>query len=389
MTITPITESDPLLTLCNKLAEADYITVDTEFLREKTYWPKLCLIQVASTEVEAVIDPLADGLDMAPFYDLMQKESILKVFHAARQDMEIFFQKMNSVPKPIFDTQIAAMVLGHGDQAGYETLVNKVLNRQVDKSARFTDWSMRPLNQKQLSYAQSDVTHLRDIYEKFAQQLAEMNRTSWVDDETAYLMDPATYTVIPEECWRRIKSRGTEPRFLGVLREVAAWREREAQARDIPKNRILRDEALLDIAGTKPQDVKALKKIRGVSDGFADGKMGNGILKAIATALDLPDEDLPRLPRRPRLPDGIGPLTDLLKVLLKRQSERHLIAARVVATSDELEKLASQDDPDIPAMSGWRWEVFGKRAMELKSGKLAITAKGKDIEIIEIEDDED
>lgn len=387
MEITAITETGPLNDLCDKLSEATYITVDTEFLREKTYYPKLCLIQVASREVEAVIDPLAEDLDMSSFYDLMKNESILKVFHAARQDMEIFFQKMDALPKPLFDSQVAAMVLGYGDQAGYETLVNKVLGKQVDKSARFTDWSMRPLSQKQLNYAQSDVTHLRDIYETFAKKLEEMGRTSWVEAETAYLIDPATYTVIPEECWKRVKSRGTEPRFLAVLREVAAWREREAQGRDIPKNRILRDEALLDIAGTKPRDINALKKIRGVSDGFAEGKMGRGLIEVIDIAMGLDSDDLPRLPRKPRLPDGIGPLTDLLKVLLKRQSERHLIAARVVATSDDLEKLASQDNPEIPAMSGWRWEVFGKRALELKSGKLAITAKGKDIEIIEIEDE--
>ncbi len=387
MTITAITETGPLNLLCDKLLEADYITVDTEFMREKTYYPKLCLIQVASPKVAAVIDPLAEGLDMTRFLELMSNESILKIFHAARQDMEIFFKLMDDLPKPLFDSQIAAMVLGYGDQAGYETLVNKVLGRQVDKSARFTDWSMRPLSEKQLSYAQSDVTHLRDIYENFATKLKEMGRESWVAAETAYLIDPATYTVIPEECWRRIKSRGSEPRFLGVLREVAAWRELEAQGRDIPKNRILRDEALLDIAGTKPRDTDSLKKIRGVSDGFAEGKMGRGLLEIIDKAMEIPSDELPRLPRKQRIADGVGPLTDLLKVLLKSQSEKHLIASRIVATSDELEKLASQDDPDIPAMSGWRWEVFGKRALELKSGKLGITANGKNIEIIEIEED--
>ncbi|MDX1738255.1 MAG: ribonuclease D, partial [Alphaproteobacteria bacterium] len=270
MTITPITETSVLESLCADLARSSYITVDTEFLREKTYWPRLCLIQVASPDVEAVIDPLADDLDMTAFYDLMRNRDILKIFHAARQDMEIFFLKMGELPAPIFDSQIAAMVLGYGDQAGYETLVNKVLGRSVDKSARFTDWSNRPLNQKQLSYAQSDVTHLRDIYDIFKTRLDEMGRGSWVEAETAYLMEESTYINEPYDCWRRIKSRGSEPRFLAVLREVAAWRETEAQNRDIPKNRILRDEALLDIAGSKPTDINSLKKIRGISDGFAE-----------------------------------------------------------------------------------------------------------------------
>lgn len=382
--ITLITDTDTLAAFCDKIADSDYITVDTEFLREKTYWPNLCLIQVACQGYEAIIDPLADGIDMSSFYTLMAKPDLMKVFHACRQDLEIFYQKMGSVPTPVFDTQIAAMVLGHGDQIGYETLVNRLLNRSLDKSARFTDWSLRPLNGKQLAYALSDVTHLCDIYELFRAELDRTGRESWLGEEMRNLVSPSTLEVDPDEAWRRIKSRGHNPRFLGVLKEIAAWREREAQARNLPKNRILRDEALLDVAGTKPRSPKELTKIRGVSDGFAEGKMGAGLLGAVERGLNLPESELPRVKKKERLPEGVGPLSDLLKVLLKHECERHQVAARIVASSDDLERIASEKEPDVAAMQGWRYEIFGKRAMELKAGKLAMSVRGRSIRIIEL-----
>ncbi|WP_311195697.1 ribonuclease D [Aestuariispira ectoiniformans] len=384
--ISVITESDKLAAFCAQIADSDYITVDTEFLREKTYWSKLCLIQVACPGHEAIIDPLADGIDLSPFQALMAKPDLMKVFHACRQDLEIFYQMMGSVPTPVFDTQIAAMVLGHGDQIGYETLVNRLLNRSLDKSARFTDWSLRPLNKKQLAYALSDVTHLCDIYELFKAELDRTGRESWLGEEMKVLISPSTLEVDPDEAWRRIKSRGHNPRFLGVLKEIAAWREREAQARNLPKTRILRDEALLDVAGTKPRNSKELTKIRGVSDGFAEGKMGVGLLKAVERGLNLPDGQLPKVKKKERLPDGIAPLSDLLKVLLKHECERHQVAARIVASGDDLERIAVESQPDVPAMTGWRYEIFGKRAMELKSGKLAMSVRGRSIHIIELED---
>lgn len=382
--ITLITETDTLTAFCQKIADSDYITVDTEFLREKTYWPKLCLIQVACPGFDAIIDPLADSLDLSPFFELMKKPDLIKVFHACRQDLEIFYQKMGSVPTPIFDTQIAAMVLGHGDQIGYETLVNRMLNRSLDKSARFTDWSLRPLNGKQLAYALSDVTHLCDIYELFRAELDRTGRESWLGEEMKTLISPSTLEVDPDEAWRRIKSRGHNPRFLGILKEIAAWREREAQSRNLPKNRILRDEALLDVAGTKPRSAKELTKIRGVSDGFAEGKMGVGLLQAVDRALSLPDSALPKVKKKERLPDGVAPLMDLLKVLLKHECEQHQVAARIVASGDDLERIAAEEKPDVAAMQGWRYDIFGKRAMELKTGKIAMSVRGRSIRIIDL-----
>ncbi|WP_115936675.1 ribonuclease D [Aestuariispira insulae] len=384
MTIKCITDTAELAAFCAKVADLDYITVDTEFLREKTYYPKLCLIQVAGQENQAIIDPLADGIDLSAFYELLNKEDLVKVFHACRQDLEIFYQKTGKVPSPVFDTQVAAMVTGHGDQVGYETLVNRILNRRLDKSARFTDWSMRPLSQKQLAYALSDVTHLCDIYELFKAELDRSDRHSWLEEEMVSTTQLSNFEIDPKESWRKIKSRGTEPRFLAVLREVAAWRELEAQQRDVPKNRIVRDEALLDIAGSKPRNAKELAKIRGVSDGFAEGKLGNGLLTAVSQAMALPESELPRVPKKERLPDGIGPLSDLLKVLLKKQSEEHQVASRLIANASDLELIAGQKKPDVPAMHGWRYELFGRQAEDLKAGRLALAAKGNNIKIIEL-----
>ena len=386
MTITCITNSGELSAFCAKVADLEYITVDTEFLREKTYYPKLCLIQVAGQENRAIIDPLDENLDMQPFYDLLFKPDLIKVFHACRQDLEIFYQKTGKVPTPVFDTQIAAMVIGHGDQVGYETLVNRILNRRLDKSARFTDWSIRPLSQKQLAYALSDVTHLCDIYELFKAELDLSDRHSWLEEEMEATIRLSNFEIDPQEVWRKVKSRGTEPRFLGVLREVAAWRELEAQNRNVPKNRIVRDEALLDIAGSKPRNTKELAKIRGISEGFAEGKLGTGLLSAVAKAMQLPDKELPRVPKKDRLPDGIGPLSDLLKVLLKKQSEEHQVASRLIANASDLEAIAAQNNPDVPAMHGWRYELFGKLAMDLKQGRLALAAIGSSIKIIDISD---
>lgn len=382
MTITPITGSAELKEFCRRQARAPFITVDTEFLRDKTYWPVLCLVQVAGPEESVVIDPMAKGMDLAPLDKLLMNSKVLKVFHAARQDLEIFFHRIGDVPTPIFDTQVAAMVCGFGDQVGYETIVNTLVGEPLDKMSRFADWSHRPLTQKQLSYALADVVHLRPVYEELARRLNDSGRAGWLDEEMATLNDPETYRLDPEQSWRRVKSRGGNKRFFAVLKETAAWREREAQKRDIPRNRIIRDDSLLDIAAHAPKDAKSLTRTRGLSKGFVDGKMGSGVLQAVKRGLDLPDDQIPSRPRRERLPQGIGPLTDLLKVLLKQQCEKHNVASRLVASGDDLSRIAADDKADVPALSGWRRDLFGKAALDLKHGRLALSCVEGEVAVI-------
>jgi len=377
-----ITKTAELTGVCERLRKERYVTVDTEFLRDNTYWPKLCLIQAAGASDQVLIDPLADGLDLTPFFDLLRDESVLKVFHAARQDLEIFHQMAGVIPSPLFDTQVAGMVCGFGESVGYETLVNTLAGAQIDKSSRFTDWSKRPLSPKQLAYALADVTHLRVIFEALEARLKENNRSHWLEEEMRVLQAPATYTAHPEDAWKRLKLRNTKPRFVALLQAVAAWREEEAQSADKPRNRILKDDVIYEIAAQAPGDEKALEDLRGIPKGFTKSKPGKRLVKVIKTALDLPKDDLPRLKKDKPLPSGLGPVIDLLRVLLKTKCEEHGVAQKLVASSSDLEQIAAADEAPVPALSGWRRELFGEDALKLKHGKLALGLKGKRVEVI-------
>lgn len=383
----PITDSQALAALCARLSAADYVTVDTEFMRENTFWPKLCLVQLAGPDEAATVDTLAERLDLAPLYELMEDESVLKVFHAGRQDLEIFYHRTGRVPHPVFDTQLAAMVCGLGDQVSYENLLAQTIGVTIDKSSRFTDWSRRPLSERQIDYALSDVTHLRSVYEKLARRMKAAGREHWLDEEMAVLTAPETYRVDPEEAWRRIKGRGGRgKRYFAILVELAAWREREAQRRDIPRNRILRDEAIQEIAAHAPRTPETLAHTRGLSQKAAEGPLGRAVLQAVEDGLARPEHSLP-VPPAPaeRLPPGLGPLTDLLKVLQKHVADHANVAARLIASGDDLERLAADDEADIPALRGWRRELFGEQALALKHGKLALAADGKKTRLIPLD----
>jgi len=368
-----ITDTEALVAFCERLSGAPFVTVDTEFMRESTFWAKLCLVQVAGQHEAAIVDPLANGIDLAPFYALMANERVLKVFHAARQDIEIFVKQAGSVPHPIFDTQIAAMVCGYGDQVSYDQLVSRITGDQIDKSQRFTDWSIRPLAPKQAAYAISDVTHLRDIYLSLSAQLAEQGRTTWLDEEMAVLADIETYRTHPEDAWQRLKLRVKKPRQLAVLQSVAAWREREAQARDVPRSRVLKDEAIYEIALQQPRDAEALGKLRTIPRGFERSSTARAILTAVGSALEIPDKELPRLPRPRMAPEHAGAAAELLKVLLKMVAEEQGVAARIIASTDDLERIAADDKADVPALHGWRRKLFGEQALALKRGELALS----------------
>lgn len=368
-----ITDTAALAAFCDRLARAPFVTVDTEFMRESTFWARLCLAQVAGPHEAAIIDPLAEGIDLAPFYALMSNENVCKVFHAARQDIEIFVKQAGSVPHPIFDTQIAAMVCGYGDQVSYDQLVSRITGDQIDKSQRFTDWSIRPLSPKQAAYAISDVTHLRDIYLSLSAQLAEQDRTTWLDEEMAVLSDVETYRTHPEDAWQRLKLRVKKPRQLAVLQAVAAWREREAQNRDVPRSRIIKDEAIYEIALQQPRDAEALGKLRTIPRGFERSSTARSILAAVNAALDLPDKDLPRLPRPRMAPEHAGAAAELMKVLLKMVAEEQGVAARIIASTEDLERIAADDKADVPALHGWRRKLFGEQALALKRGELALS----------------
>lgn len=370
-----ITDAPALAAYCESLDGVPWVTVDTEFMREKTYWPKLCLVQISGPESgsERAIDPLAPGIDLAPLFRIFADPKIVKIFHAARQDVEIAYKMMGSVPTPLFDTQVAAMVCGYGDQIGYEALVQQILRKDLDKSSRFTDWSHRPLTARQIHYALSDVTHLRDIYRHLSSQLEETGRSHWLGEEMAILTAEDTYRADPEMAWKRLKLRNGKPLFLQAVREMAAWREVEAQARDIPRNRIMKDESLLDVAGSMPSTLDELARIRGLGRGFADGRLGRSVLEAVARAKAVPKEDLPQQKKTQRPPPGVGPMTDLLKVLLKRNSENAGVASRLIATSDDLEKIAGDDSANVAALRGWRRELFGEDALALKRGEIALT----------------
>lgn len=378
-----ITTTDDLAAFCKPLAATEFIAVDTEFMRERTYWPKLCLAQVAGPDDAAAIDALAEGIDLGPLDELMANAKVLKVFHAARQDLEIFYLRMNEVPQPLFDTQIAAMVCGHGEAASYESLATKLAKAKIDKSSRFTDWSRRPLSERQISYALSDVTHLRVVYEKLRRQLEKSGRLSWITEEVAVLNDPATYRADPEQAWRRLKPRGASPRLLGTLKEVAAWRERTAQRIDIPRQRLLRDEQLLEIASHAPKTTEDLAMTRGLGRGFAEGWQGRELMEAIERARNVPDAELPTRDKPPEQLRAPSAVVDLLRTLLRLKAEQAGVAGRLVASADELDRLAA-GKRDIAALRGWRREVFGGDAVDLIEGRLALSLAGDQAKLIPI-----
>ena len=377
-----ITDTPALAALCQRLAAEPYVTVDTEFMRERTYWPELCVIQLGGTADVAVVDALAPGLDLAPLGALLADPAVVKVFHAARQDVEIFLQLFGAVPVPLFDTQVAAMVAGFGDQVGYDSLVAGLAGGQIDKAHRFSDWSARPLSHAQVAYAAADVTHLRTVYERLTARLALEGRAAWVAEELAALAEPATYRPDPETMWERLRPRTTNRRMLGVLRAIAAWREREAQRINIPRQRLVRDESLLEIAATAPRDADALGRIRGVTRGFAEGATGQSLLAAIAEAGALAEDALPEA-RAAR--EGARPspaLVALLKVLLAEKADSNDVAPKLLASSDDIDRLAAEEKPDIPALHGWRLGVFGEDALALKQGRIALGVAGKRIKLI-------
>jgi ribonuclease D len=385
--MTLITDNAEIAAFCERQARADYIAVDTEFMRENTFWPKLCLVQIAGPDEAAAIDPLAPWVDLAPLLGLMHNPDVLKVFHSARQDIEIFVHMTGKVPKPLFDTQVAAMVCGFGESVGYETLATKLANARIDKSSRFTDWARRPLTERQLHYALADVIHLRPVYEKLRRRLTDSDRESWLEEEMAVLTDPATYEVQPENAWRRIKTRSTDPRFLAILRELAAWREREAQKRDLPRGRLLRDDSLLEIAAHAPRTPEELARTRGLSKTMADGWQGAGLLAAVERGLAVPPGERPRATERPPLPPGVGPIIELLRVLLKMKCDEFDVAQKLVASAADLELVAADDEADIPALRGWRRQIFGEDALALKHGRVAMAIDGKRIRLVPTGDD--
>ncbi len=372
-----ISTQSALVALCDDLAKHPFITVDTEFLRDKTYYPGLCLVQVAPPQGDAVaIDPLAADLDLGPLFDLMANENVLKVFHAARQDLEIFVNLTGKVPYPVFDTQVAAMVLGFGDQIGYLNLVQDICKQKLDKGAQFTDWARRPLTERQLLYALDDVIWLREVYRHLDRQLTERGRTGWVFEEMGILIAPETYQNPPEDAWQRLKLRTDKPQAVAVLMEVARWRESEAQRRNVPRGRILRDETLLEIAVHAPHNVEELKHIRGLGEEVARGRVGQAILHAIESGLRMPKDKIPQQERKRPLPQSLGPIVEMLKLLLRIVASENDVAGRLIASPDDIEEIARSDDADVPAMKGWRFDVFGREALELKHGKVALCVDG-------------
>ncbi|BAT60936.1 ribonuclease D [Variibacter gotjawalensis] len=378
----PITSNEFLAEACKRLADHPFITVDTEFLRETTYYPKLCVVQLASADEAVVIDTLAPDIDLTPFFELMKNEKVLKVFHAARQDIEIVWHRGGFVPKPIFDTQVAAMVLGYGDSISYDQLVQRITGDALDKSHRFTDWSRRPLTPEQIKYAISDVTHLRDVYQALAADLEKRGRSDWVGEEMEVLTSPETYRADPEKAWERLKSRVRKPREIAALMELAAWREREAQSRDVPRSRVLKDEVLADIAVHAPSTPERLMNLRSVPKGFERSKWGQDVIDAIKRGLERDPKTLPRIERTRGTAQGAATV-ELLKVLLRMTAEKNGVAAKVIATVDDLERIAEESDADVGALKGWRRELFGEKALALKEGRLALAIEKGRVRAIE------
>ncbi|MGO3933467.1 ribonuclease D [Rhodopseudomonas pseudopalustris] len=376
-----ISTTEQLADVCTRLASHPVITVDTEFLRETTYYPLLCVVQMASPDEAVVVDTLAPGIDLKPFFDLMANENVLKVFHAARQDIEIVWHRAGIVPHPIFDTQVAAMVLGYGDSIAYDQLVERITGHRPDKTHRFTDWSRRPLTDEQLHYAVSDVTHLRDVFAALDADLKKRDRSDWVSEEMEILTSPKTYDFHPESAWERLKTRVRKPKELAVLMEVAAWREQEAQTRDVPRSRVLKDDALGDIATHAPTSLERLATLRSLPKGFDRSKWGTEIVAAVQRGLARDPQTLPKIDK-PRNNSNGSSIVELLKALLRMTSERHAVAAKVIATVDDLEQIACDDNADVGALRGWRRELFGDAALALKQGRLSLAIeKGKVVRV--------
>jgi len=381
-----ITTTAALAEFCATCAKHSYVTVDTEFLRERTYYSQLCLVQMAypgnDDSSAALIDTLAPGIDLEPLYDLFRNEAVLKVFHAARQDLEIFVLNADVMPVPFFDTQVAAMVCGFGDQVGYDTLVRKITKAHIDKSSRFTDWSRRPLTAAQMTYALADVTHLRDVYEFLAAELERRNRGHWVKEELAVLTAPETYRTDPDKAWERVKTRNNNGKFLAIVRELAAFRETDAQTRDVPRSRVMKDDAILELAALRPTAMDELGRARLLQREGRKPAVSEAILAAIARGMACPAAKQPKVDEPPQRKQGSGALGDLLRVLLKAKSDDADVAAKLLANASDLEDLASEDAPNVPCMKGWRYEVFGADALRLKAGKIALSAGPKGVEIV-------
>ncbi len=374
-----ISTTQDLAVACRHLAELPFVAIDTEFLREQTFYSELCLVQLAGPGFEAIVDPLADGLSLDPLWELMGDQQVMKVFHAGRQDIEIVYNKARTIPRPVFDTQVAAMVCGFGESISYVNLVKQITGRDLDKSSRFTDWSRRPLSERQLIYALGDVTHLRDVYMALKTELEETGREGWLQEEMATLTDPETYETRPEDAWRRLKLRVKNRKALAVLMELAAWRETQAQRQDVPRARIIRDEALYDIANQMPVDVERLGELRSLSDGFARSARARDIVAAVRRGLDRDPKSVPALPSGQSLPPTAVAVADMLRVLLKACAARHRVAPRLIADSEDLDRIASEDAPDVPALKGWRRDLFGADALKLKRGELALTVKDGEV----------
>ncbi len=374
-----ITTTSELAEACARLAKHPFVAVDTEFLREETYWPNLCLVQMAGPDEALIVDPLAKGIDLAPLYALMADRSTVKVFHAGRQDIEIFHVQAGLVPEPIFDTQVAAMVCGHGESVSYGNLVKRIVNVDIDKSSRFTDWSRRPLSATQLEYALADVTHLRAVYASLAAELESTGRVSWLGEEMSVLTDPATYRLAPEDAWRRLKTRVKNRKAMAALVELAAWREEQAQAQNVPRPRVLRDEALYDIANRMPTETKQLDELRTLSNGFSRSSRAKDIVEAVKRGLARDPKTVPAPPAGNVVTAEAGALVDLLRVLLKAAAARHRVAPKMVADTGDLERIAMENDPDVPAFKGWRLEMFGNDAQRLKRGEIALTVTNGEV----------
>jgi ribonuclease D len=377
-----VSKTQILADFCGRAAGADFVALDTEFMRETTFWPRLCLIQMAAGDEEIIVDTLAEGLDLAPFYELMANAHALKVFHAARQDIEIIHHQAGIIPHPVFDTQVAAMVCGFGEAVSYGMLVSKLLKREIDKTSRFTDWSRRPLSDKQLQYALADVSHLRMLYPKLREQLDRSERASWLDEEMAVLTDPATYEAHPEEAWRRLKMRVKSNKALAIMMELAAWRETEAQSQDVPRNRILKDDAIYDLANQAPRSLDELSGLRSIHGGFAKSVRGPAVLQAIERGLARDTAELPRIKRGSPAPADALAIIDLLRVLLKNAAARHGVAQKLIATTDDLEKIARSENPDVAALNGWRRKLFGEDALAVKRGEIALGVRNGQIRLL-------
>jgi ribonuclease D len=379
-----ITRQDELSAAIERLAVSDFVTVDTEFIRETTYWPELCLIQLAAPGVSALIDPLAEGIDLGPFFGLMADERVTKVFHAARQDIEIIFNRGGLIPHPVFDTQVAAMVCGFGDSVSYDQLVQKVTGAHLDKSSRFTDWRHRPLSDKQLDYALADVTHLIEVYQHLKAELEREDRGHWLNEEMEILTSRSTYDPHPEDAWKRLKMRVRKPQELAVLQAVAAWREREARERNVPRGRIIKDDAIYEIAQQHPRDGAALARLRTTPKGWERSASAASLLGVVETALSVPKERLPKLPRPPQATEGSNAAAELLKVLLRLIAEKEGVAAKVLASGEDIDRIATDgEQADVPALHGWRREVFGEQALRLVRGEIAIKFEDRRLAVFE------